>query len=221
MTNNPDIAQLKIVSLNVNGLNKESKQKLVHNFIVQHKIDILLIQEHNIKVDGKLHYLEDYYHIIINKSINLKGGTCILVKKHIGCNIERVEMSADSRIISAICKIQDKKLHLVNIYAHASDNSEREQLFEHELPYYIRHNTSNTFIGGDFNAVLSVNDVSTEDSSKISKALLKIVRDSRFSDAWWVHNRHSEYTYVRQNYGSRIDRIYCNNRNNISNSSHL
>ena len=130
-------------------------------------------------------------------------------------------MSADLSIISDICKIQGEKLHLVNIYAHASDNSEREQLFEHELPYYIRHNTSNTFIGGDFNAVLSVNDVSTKDSSKISKALLKIVRDSRFSDAWWVHNRHSEYTYVRQNYGSRIDRIYCNNRNNISNSSHL
>ena len=215
------IAHTKIVSLNVNGLNKESKQKLLHNYIIQHKIDILLIQEHNIKDDGKVDFLENHYDIIMNKSINLKGGTCILIKKHIGCEIERIEMSADSRITSAICKMQDRKIHILNIYAHASDNSEREYLFEHELPYYLRHNTSNTILGGDFNSVLSTNDVSTKDSNKISKALVKIIRNARMSDAWWIHNSHTEYTYVRQNYGSRIDRFYCNNRNNISQSEHL
>ena len=129
------------------------------------------------KLDGKVTYLENHCDIIMNKSINFKGGTCILIRKHIGCEIERTEMSADSRIISVICKMQDIKFHILNVYAHASDNSDREQLFEHELPYYLRHNTSNTFLGGDFNSVLSTNDVSTKDNSKISKALTKIIRE--------------------------------------------
>ena len=38
-------------------------------------------------------------------------------------------------------------------------------------------------------------------------------------DAWFLNNRNVEFTYVRQNYGSRIDRVYlrdlANNLNNI------
>ena len=76
MTNNPDISQIKLVSLNINGLNKESKQRNLHSFITQHKIDIILLQEHNIKVDGKVDFL-DFYDIVMNKSIHLKSGTYI------------------------------------------------------------------------------------------------------------------------------------------------
>ena len=219
--NNTTNAQLKLASLNINGLNTDKKQRLLHSFIVQHKLDIILLQEHNIRDDGKVAYLENHYSIIMNKSVNFKGGTCILIKKGSGCEIERVEMSADSRVISAICKIEDKKIHILNIYADANDSTNRETFFDQELPYYLRHNTSNTFLGGDFNSVLSTNDVSTKDPRKISKSLLKIVRQAKLIDAWWIHNNHQEYTYVRQNYGSRFDRFYCNNRENISHSSHL
>ena len=219
--NNITNAQFKLASLNINGLNNEKKQRLLHNYIVQHKLDMLLVQEHNIREDGKVSYLENYYDVIMNKSINFKGGTCILIKKSTGCEIERVEMSADSRVISVIFKFLEKKIHVINIYADASDSSNREELFEQELPYYLRHNTSNTFLGGDFNSILSTNDVSTKDPTKISKSLLKIVREAKLIDAWWIHNHHQEYTYVRQNYGSRIDRFYCNNRENIYSTKHL
>ena len=82
----------------------------------------------------------------------------------------------------------------------------------------MRHNTSNTLMGGDFNAVLSLNDISNKKPEYISKSLLKIVRQSKLVDAWWIHNSSVQYTYVRQNYGSRIDRFYCNNRDNIISS---
>ena len=103
---------INLSSININGLNTENKQRLLHDFMIQHKIDILLIQEHNIREDGKVKYLENYYKILMNKSINFKGGTCILIKKNIDCDIERVEMSADSRVNSAICNIQDRKMYL-------------------------------------------------------------------------------------------------------------
>ena len=33
MINNPDIPQIKIASLNINGLNKENKQQYLHKFV--------------------------------------------------------------------------------------------------------------------------------------------------------------------------------------------
>ena len=193
---------------------------LLHAFINQHKLDIVYLQEHNIREDGKNIFLEKYYKIIMNKSIDIKGGTCILIKRSLNCKIERIEMSADSRITSAICNLQNKKIHLLNIYAQAGNNfyAAREEFFDQELPYYLRHHTSNTFMGGDFNTVLSLNDVSNNMPSHLSKTLLKLVRQSRMVDAWWVHNNHVQYSYVRQNYGSRIDRFYINNKDNINSS---
>ena len=48
----------------------------------------------------------------------------------------------------------------------------------------------------------------TSDNIVFSKALLNTVRNLNLKDAWHLKNRHVEYTYVRNNYGSRIDRFY-------------
>ena len=176
---------INIASITINGLNTENKQKLLHNFITQHKLEIIYLQEHNIREDGKIDFLERFYYIIMNKSVNMRGGTCILIKRTLNCTIEMTELSADSRIISAICNIQNRKIHLLNVYAHSGSNfhTARENLFEQELPYYLRHNTSNALMGGDFNSVLSLNDISNRKSDHLSKSLLKIIRQSKLLDA--------------------------------------
>ena len=211
---------INIASINVNGLCTENKQKLLHAFIIQHKLDIVYIQEHNIREDGKIAFLEMFYEVIMNKSVNMKGGTCILIKKSLTYKVERIEMSADSRLISVICSLQNKKIHLLNIYAQSGNNfyAAREDFFDQELPYYLRHHTSNIFLGGDFNSVLSLNDVSNNSPTLLSKTLLKLVRQAKIVDAWFIHNNRTQYTYVRQNYGSRIDRFYINNKDNIRSS---
>ena len=43
---------LNIASLNINGLNTENKQTKLHNFIIQQKLDIIYLQEHNIREMG-------------------------------------------------------------------------------------------------------------------------------------------------------------------------
>ena len=91
---------INIASININGLNAENKQKMLHMFINQLKLDIVYLQEHNIKEDGKMDFLEKNYHVILNKSINIKGGTCILIRCSLSCQIEIIEKSADSRITS-------------------------------------------------------------------------------------------------------------------------
>ena len=56
--------------------------KLV-TFLKNKSIDIALLQEHNIKYIGKIEYIIKYYHVILNKSILLKGGTLILIDKRL------------------------------------------------------------------------------------------------------------------------------------------
>ena len=60
--------------------------------------------------------------------------------------------------------------------------------------------------------------MSNNSPTHLYKTLLKLVRQAKIVDAWWIHNNRSQYTYVRQNYESRIDRFYITNRDNIRSS---
>ena len=54
----------------------------------------------------------------------------------------------------------------------------------------------------------------TSDNVTISKSLLNAIRTLNLKDIWFLKNRHIEYTYVRNNYGSRIDRVYVKDLGN-------
>ncbi|CAL4118372.1 unnamed protein product, partial [Meganyctiphanes norvegica] len=68
----------------------------------------------------------------------------------------------------------------------------------------------------DWNCIISDRDCETK-KVHVSKALLNLIRQLRCKDAWFVKNNTIEYTYVRNNYGSRIDRIYVKNLANYIN----
>ena len=73
---------LKLISLNINGLNCRKKQEIFFDFVKENNIKIVNLQEHNLK-DSK-HLIDKYYehfHVIINESINLKGGIAVLIDK--------------------------------------------------------------------------------------------------------------------------------------------
>ncbi|CAL4122766.1 unnamed protein product, partial [Meganyctiphanes norvegica] len=80
-------------------------------------------------------------------------------------------------------------------------------MFNNELLYYLRNNLTNTIIGGDWNCILSKRDCESN-SMQVSKSLTNLVRSIQLKDAWFIKNRNPEYTYIRNNYGSRLDRFY-------------
>ena len=144
----------KLITLNVNGLNSEKKQKLLFEFIKSNNYKIICLQEHNIKDKSKLMSIfHEHFDIVLNESINLKGGTAVLFDKSMGCNISQVEKSPCSRITSVKLIVDRKKMHILNIYAPSGSNfhQEREHMFREEILYYLRNNLSNTIICGDFN----------------------------------------------------------------------
>ena len=95
--------------------------KLV-NYLKEKAIDIILIQEHNIKSIGKIEYLLQHYNTIINKSILLKGGTLILIDKKLPARVCRSYLHPTSRICTTVANIMGTKLYLVNVYAPSGKN---------------------------------------------------------------------------------------------------
>ena len=71
----------KIATLNINGINNVAKQIKLVTYLKEKSIDIVMLQEHNIKSFEKIEYLNKFYNMILNKSILLKGGTLILIDK--------------------------------------------------------------------------------------------------------------------------------------------
>ena len=71
------------------------------NYMKYNRIDILLLQEHNIRKEKVIcDEMNDEYHIEINHAIDLKGGTAIIINKRIPFTIINAEKSANSRIIT-------------------------------------------------------------------------------------------------------------------------
>ena len=203
---------LKLMTLNINGLNCKRKQKLLFDFIEENNVHIINLQEHNLK--DKSHLIDifyDKYHVFINETINLKGGTAIFIDKNVTNNIIQVEKSSDARIVSVKISVNNKQMHILNIYAPSGSkyHQEREDFFKTQILYYLRNNLSNTILCGDFNCIINIKDKTKRGTCPISKNLKTTINNLKLEDIWNVCNNNIEFTYFRENYGSRIDRIYA------------
>ena len=129
-------------------------------------------------------YLNNFYHVILNKSVLSKGGTLILIDKKLPGTISYPYLHPSSRISTAILNIFDTKLYLVNVYAPSGNKKqkEREEFFEQELMQSLIVNTDNIILAGDWNCVLSPNDSSRPKNTPISKTLKGIINSFHYKD---------------------------------------
>ena len=98
-----------ISTININGLDCLNKQKQVVEFMKFRKLDILLVQEHNIRNSNAIgEDLNEYCQVILNLAVCIKGGTAILISRKLPYEIFNEEKSADSRIISIRLKIYNQ-----------------------------------------------------------------------------------------------------------------
>ena len=190
-------------------MNSKIKQLQLIDYMKNNKIDILLLQEHNIRYKNKIcNEILDLYHVTINLSIAQKGGTAIIINKKLPVEIINQELSADSRITSIKIRLYSQILKIINIYAPSgSDNRERDEIFQKDLLFYLRNYINYTILAGDWNCIESNRD-SESRTMQISKTLKNLINQIQFKDAWISKKKTIEYTYVRNNYGSRLDRIY-------------
>ena len=85
----------------MNGINNKNKQLQLVDFITFRRLDILMIQEHNIKdIKNICKELLKICDVYLNPTINQKGGTAIFINKKLNYKCIHNNMSADSRIIA-------------------------------------------------------------------------------------------------------------------------
>ena len=162
-------------------------------------LDIIFVQEHNVKEISQLEYVEKHCDIILNPTFLLKGGTAILFNKKSKVKVLHHEMDVKGHIISVRCIYLDTEFRLINVYAPSGTNrkKEREELFLNDMLYYLRNNLRNVIIGGDWNCITSKRDCSSYDNQLSSEALQKVKNELQLKDVWLLTNNFIEYTYIK------------------------
>ena len=112
-------------------MNTNDRQYVINAFLIKYKIDIVLCQEHNIKVDYNLSKIVLDYDLYINTSILSKGGTAILIRKNSGITVINVQYHNSSRVIFMTIKINNLLFKILNVYGHSGSSlkSERDTFF--------------------------------------------------------------------------------------------
>ena len=104
---------------------------MLADYLRLNKVDILLIQEHNIRYDSSLDLnIFNNFTVYLNLAVAHKGGTGILINKNLDVKLKRCENFADARLMSMHIELYGKHIQFINLYAPSgSNNSMRDDFF--------------------------------------------------------------------------------------------
>lgn len=120
MTNNKQTSthsDLKIVSLNVKGLNHPAKRRKVLEYLAKTKGDVMVLQETRLSKEDAARIKANWVgHVACSPAIAKKRGVITLIDKNSHITIEGVQHDEDGRVLITHLKKGGEKLHLINIY---------------------------------------------------------------------------------------------------------
>lgn len=191
-----EYASYNVATININTISNETKLDALRTFLRTLDIDIALLQEvesNQLSLPG--------YNVICNVD-QAKRGTAIALKEYI--HFSNVEKSLDGRLIAL--RINDTTIASIYAPSGTQYRAERERFLNNTVAYYLRHNTPNVILAGDFNCVLRPCDAT---SSNGSPALKSTVQQLQLRDVWEeLCPRIPGHTFITANSTSRLDRIY-------------
>ena len=144
--------QIHLLTLNINGLQNDSKRFDLFQQLQNKAIDIIFLQETHTTPDTSTKWEKDwkgksFWHSGPNPKAS---GIAILFKENLKFEIIRYETDCDGRIIKCLLQIQNQIFQLINIYAPA--NPKNKKTFYKELLKFIE-NKNNTMLAGHFNMI--------------------------------------------------------------------
>jgi exonuclease III len=188
----------KIMTLNINGIESDTKHRMLEELLKRQEIDIALYQE---VTNNKINTIQGY-HTYINIGSE-KRGTAIAMKE--GTHSSEIRRIPTGRGIAA--KIEDT--WILNIYAPSGTTrkAEREQFFNTEITYIMPTTHKRIILAGDFNCTMAPTDCTGTNNH--SAALEKLIKGIGLTDAWNPTQTRRGYTHYTANGASRLDRIYA------------
>lgn len=185
-------------SVNLNAFSNQTKINAFRSFIRSMELDIILLQE----VHGR--YFDFPGYKVIYNIDNMRRGTAIILRDYI--RIKAIDKSLDTRITTVLL---ENNVLVCSIYAPSGSQKrkEREDFFRLVLPFYLNRPCSSLVMGGDYNSITHAKDSTS--GNNISPQLKNLIQNARLIDTWEkIHKNDIEYSFIRPNCGSRIDRIY-------------
>ena len=206
---------LRILTLNVQGLNDKMKRDYLFQELLRGRYDIIALQEvHCTRLKAAQWETEwpgqSFWHSRTHDS----GGVAVLFKPNLETVIEDVDMDFNGRVLALSIKVQSASFRLINIYACNPETRGEMENFYEELYTYFRSDLAHILLG-DFNMVedLSMDRMGGNPREKHtwgSMALDGLKSEFSLIDIWRAKHPNSKqfswqsYAYPIQ---SRLDRI--------------
>lgn len=148
---------LKILSLNVNGLNVPTKRRAVFDHLRKSKADFCLIQEtHSTPTTEKLWKAEWGGSAWFSHGSRSSRGVAILVSRNLKCKITNPLSDKEGRYMFGDFQVGEAIYTIASIYAPTQDKRAEQISFLEELDEQLRNtNATNIILGGDLNYCLS------------------------------------------------------------------
>jgi exonuclease III len=196
------ISDLKILTLNVRGLNDKKKRQTVFYWLRKQDADIIALQETHLgrsndewkwsrEWDG-----QSYWTVAAGNS----KGVALLFNRKQKIEIQNVVKEQTGRLISLSVKIADKMIRLVCIYSPNNDN-ERVKYFKSKIENHMDPEQYNILLG-DFNCTLKDEDRSGNLNRKEvgRDELVSLMKRQQLYDVFCKRHPDSvEYTYFKPN----------------------
>uniref|UniRef100_A0A803TS93 Reverse transcriptase domain-containing protein n=1 Tax=Anolis carolinensis TaxID=28377 RepID=A0A803TS93_ANOCA len=210
--------QIKCISNNINGLNSPSKRKVVTNWLIKGKYDIVALQETHI-AQKHIALLENpkigkkFYSADIKK----KRGVVLYIKEDIPAVLKFRDM--EGRFVGVEITIGTQKTLICNIYAPNGPKTQftknlREQIAKTEIEHIM--------VFGDFNGILDDNMDKTKKVKRSNKGnrgvlpknMFTMKKEFNLQDIWrYLNPTKRDYTFYssRHQTWSRIDMVWSSN----------
>ena len=150
------MAELKIMSFNVQGLGGIKKQKDVFNYLQNKNFDILCLQDTHFTADQEIHIRnrwEGNCFFSAAPQSNARG-VAIFFGKNLDYKIHNQKQDANGNLLILDMTISDKKLSLINVYG---PNKDHPAFYENAFKSITNIGNDLYIICGDFNLTLNPN----------------------------------------------------------------
>lgn len=209
------MAGIKVVSLNVNGLNIPHKRRILFDHLRKTKADLFLIQEtHSTPDSAKRWELEWGSKAFFCHGTKSSRGVAILVSRTLPFQLIKRISDEDGRLLCLDLEIEEVVYTLASVYAPTQDKAKEQIGFVETIEETLMQlQATNIILGGDYNSsmnpLLDKNTPTTSTSSLAEQVRLKLstlLSEWGLCDVWRMRNPNEPgFTFRRGTFASRLD----------------
>lgn len=203
---------LKLISLNTNGLRIPAKRRAIFNDLRTHKPDICLLQEtHSTVNDQKIWTSEWGGRTFFSHGRSNSKGVCFLFARDFDIPVTFSYADPNGRLAIIQFALKGETITLVNIYAPTQSEAHEQINFIIKCEEILAGlEIQNLYLGGDFNIQLDAVNTSQRNpqanGTSYRTHIQELMNDYSLMDTWKVKNpKSTRGTFHRSAYSARLD----------------